>query len=946
MFNKASHHKHNLCTRMFMLCMPPAILLLSGCTPTGDETGGANPGVQEFPIAYVKRKIIRDDMGNIEQPDITEPLASMPGGDLYIKSRSSLNAPEKNITQSITNGLGDVKDVNVSYDGKKLVFSLRKEDPDPNNDDDNPKWDIYTYDLELDLVERVIFSDFIADEGEDVSPAFLPDGRIVFSSTRMSKSRSILLDENLGKPQFSPLTEDESTKALVLHVIDADGNNIEQISFNQSHDLDPTILSDGRILFSRWDRMRNNNAISLFTILPDGSKLEAYYGAHDESHVDSDGNTVQFMQPRQLPDGSILALAQPFTNTFGGAEPVIIDAENYIDLNQPTYPNTNALFGPAMSPATTTDIINTNQTSLEGRYSSAYPLNDNSNRLLVSKGLCRVNIQTGIAADNSPILEAQPCIEPYLSDTTVTPAYPAYGIWLYDGAAGTDKPIVLAESDTYITQAVAMQPSTRPTVNNGTDDSLLDNNLIAENVGILNIRSVYDMDGSFANGCYFGVCPTTNYTDILDQLDPAIALPEQRPARFLRLVKAVALPDADDPDLNNAPDLANEAFARNARRSLGMKEIIGYAPIQADGSVRVKVPADIAFYFEVLDKNAHRIGPRHENWLQVTKGDTLECSGCHQHTNNVLPKPHGRINAQAPGINTGAPADGYPYPNTQDPTTGNPYFANSGYTIAEVIVRAQAVNSIETVVTPSINVVYNDIWTDPGVRSIDPAISFTYRGATDGLTTSGIPSNAICEADWNAYCRIVINYPTHIAPLWTVDRGALDVNTGVGEDTCISCHGPVDPTDNVTPQVPAAQLDLDTGPSDQEPEHLKSYRELFFPDDGQTLDINGDLVNATIQIQATDGNGDPIFDINGDPVLITIPDPNAAAAPSMNTTGARSNAFMHKMYETNLTTGAALSFTEDHRGMLTNAELRLIAEWLDLGGQYFNNPFDPLAPQN
>ena len=29
-----------------------------------------------------------------------------------------------------------------------------------------------------------------------------------------------------------------------------------------------------------------------------------------------------------------------------------------------------------------------------------------------------------------------------------------------------------------------------------------------------------------------------------------------------------------------------------------------------------------------------------------------------------------------------------------------------------------------------------------------------------------------------------------------------------------------------------------------------------------------------------------------------------------------------------------------HAGWLSEAELRLIAEWLDIGGQYFNNPFD------
>ena len=32
--------------------------------------------------------------------------------------------------------------------------------------------------------------------------------------------------------------------------------------------------------------------------------------------------------------------------------------------------------------------------------------------------------------------------------------------------------------------------------------------------------------------------------------------------------------------------------------------------------------------------------------------------------------------------------------------------------------------------------------------------------------------------------------------------------------------------------------------------------------------------------------------------------------------------------------------TIDHRGYLTEAELRLIREWLDIGGQYYNDPFE------
>ena len=38
-----------------------------------------------------------------------------------------------------------------------------------------------------------------------------------------------------------------------------------------------------------------------------------------------------------------------------------------------------------------------------------------------------------------------------------------------------------------------------------------------------------------------------------------------------------------------------------------MREILGYVPIEADGSVRVKVPANVAFQISVLDANARRI---------------------------------------------------------------------------------------------------------------------------------------------------------------------------------------------------------------------------------------------------------------------------------------------------------------------------------------------------
>ena len=933
--------------RLTQLALLPLLLAGSGMlTSCGTETG-ADPGIETFPIAYVKRAILVDNNGVVIQPDIRRPLRFTPGGDIFLKSRTAVSSPAINITGSITNGTGDVKDLDVSSDGKTLVFSLLI-DPDPNDNNDNPKWDIYTYNIETGgKPVRVISSDIIAAEGDDIAPYFLPNNnKIVFSSNRQKQSRAILLDENRGKPQFSSQDESNGSKALVLHVMDADGSNIQQISFNQSHDLDPVVLSNGRILFSRWDNMNRNDAMSLYTILQDGSDLQPYYGTHSESHALADANntnTIQFIQPREMPDGRIMLLQLPFSGTFAGGEIVAVDGKNFVDLNQPTTVNMGAMGSSAVQKITGSNLKFDGTPAANGRYSSFYPLNDGTSRMLVSKGLCRVQVDTSKGTATTPTFKTLFCAgkeaEPYLTPpiaATTTEVYPSYGIWLYDSSGQTEKPVERGETGVFLSDAVVMRPYPRANVNLGKSAASLDDTLITEKVGLLNIRSVYDFGNGIFDGCFFNLCTNANVTDLLSLGDPALATADQRPARFIRLVKAVGLPNRRDPDLANPPDLTGRAFGRGGRR-LGMKEIIGYSPIQPDGSVLVKVPANVAFYFDILDKDARRIGPRHENWLQVKAGDTLTCSGCHTHpggTNPPLPLPHGRINAEAAPLNTGAPS-GYSYPNTQDPATGSPYFANFGDTMAEVLSRTQGVVGF----TPDVNVLYQDVWTDPAIRTPDVSFSNLYSGvpATGvSILTTPSPNTALCETQWTALCRTVINYQEHIQPIWEVDRGA---------NTCISCHATVNAAS--VPMVPAAQLDLTaTDPSDEENQQIESYRELFFNDNFQELN-NNILVDALITQLAFDDNGDPVLDQNGVQLTEQVPDPARRLSPSMSANGARVSYFMEKMTETELDAGRALpSATVNHANMLTPAELRLIAEYLDIGGQYFNNPFDPTAPQN
>src|ERR1700761_6173638 len=94
------------------------VLSLSACGG-GSKSGASTVTVQgDVPIAYAKRV---DTIGL--NPTNGGPTA--PGGDLMIREKSSPSAPEHNMTTQFTLGKGDVATPEVSWDGKKILFSMR-----------------------------------------------------------------------------------------------------------------------------------------------------------------------------------------------------------------------------------------------------------------------------------------------------------------------------------------------------------------------------------------------------------------------------------------------------------------------------------------------------------------------------------------------------------------------------------------------------------------------------------------------------------------------------------------------------------------------------------------------------------------------------------------------------------------------------------------------------
>jgi hypothetical protein len=288
--------------------------------------------------------------------------------------------------------------------------------------------------------------------------------------------------------------------------------------------------------------------------------------------------------------------------------------------------------------------------------------------------------------------------------------------------------------------------------------------------------------------------------------------------------------------------------------------------------------------------------------------------------------------------NKGAPTTGEPFPSTN-----SALFANQGETMAQTLARisCETGSALGKLAEPNTqpcsnimasDVIYVPIWT-VGVTTprADNYIDLPYGTSVTNATDLGIPStpptNANC-VPWSAQCRITIHYANansnpaqlFIQNLWNSTTRVATVN-GVANTsvTCTNCHNTVDLQNKI--QVPAGQLDLTGGTSGSnvvtpDPTLVTSYQNVLSQHFELTLNM-GVLQDLTV----TDPGPPP----TQAPVML--------AAPMVAGDSAESNAFF-RMFD-----GQFKDPVLDHTGFMTIGELRLISEWLDIGGQFYNDPF-------
>jgi len=202
-------------------------------------------------IVFAQRAPGRDPAGHYYANfgySCTDPSYWLHGADGGRLCKLDLGSGE--LTVLVDDPQGAVRDPRVHYDAGKILFSYRK----------GKAHQYHLYEIHVDGTG---LRQITAGDWDDVEPAYLPDGGIMFCSTRSKRYIGCWL-----------------APSATLHRCDADGKNLRMLSSGSFSENSPAVLPDGRVLYTRWEYV-NRDPVSfhhLWTVHPDGTGQMVFFG--------------------------------------------------------------------------------------------------------------------------------------------------------------------------------------------------------------------------------------------------------------------------------------------------------------------------------------------------------------------------------------------------------------------------------------------------------------------------------------------------------------------------------------------------------------------------------------------------------------------------------------------------------------------------------------------
>ncbi|MDA1275645.1 MAG: discoidin domain-containing protein [Verrucomicrobia bacterium] len=224
---------------------------------------------------------------------------SRPGGGIYLlRGFASGDPATECLTDASFKEPGSFLRPALSFDARKILFAWCKHYPELAKEKDklnkaNVPEDAFYHIFEMNLdgsgVRRLTRGKY-----DNFDARYLPDGRIVFLSTRRGQALQVGKSSAAATLVTNDLPDcyvrcggDASRPVAVytLHTMNADGGDLTPISPFEMFEWEPSVAPDGTILYSRWDYVDRDNMpyMSVWSINPDGTNARLVYGNYTQA---------------------------------------------------------------------------------------------------------------------------------------------------------------------------------------------------------------------------------------------------------------------------------------------------------------------------------------------------------------------------------------------------------------------------------------------------------------------------------------------------------------------------------------------------------------------------------------------------------------------------------------------------------------------------------------
>ncbi len=246
------------------------------------------PDINFQEMVYIKRHSVRTHL----QPGVHSASQFPDGGDIFVQSGFDPAAEIRSLdlTTKISKGFGH--DLDLWWDGDKIVFAWKVKGVQK------------LFEIGLDGENLVQITDGPFD---DVDPAYLPDGEVVFGSTRGEVG--IMCNGGSGLGSIGGNGESGTFGGLHTNIFRTwdDRARVERLSYCKDDDAYPHVLNDGRIVWMRWDYQERgvNEIFSLWVMHPDGTGSDGFHKVHIPAKV-----TIQALRDtRPIEDSGLMVSA-------------------------------------------------------------------------------------------------------------------------------------------------------------------------------------------------------------------------------------------------------------------------------------------------------------------------------------------------------------------------------------------------------------------------------------------------------------------------------------------------------------------------------------------------------------------------------------------------------------------------------------------------------------